>query len=127
MLFLIFKEIPNWKLFYLCHTQKYLQSMSKIHFHEDFYLPIIKGNKIQTARIGEAVPDLGKGEAIFSDGRSIAIEIKTLTHKPFAEMKLEEVKKDGFNSKGELWSALRTFYPDLKELDVLMLIEFSCI
>lgn len=99
--------------------------MSQIHFHEDFYFAILKGSKIQTARIDEPIPDLGEGEAIFSDERSIPIEIKGITHKSFDDMTFEDVQKDGFNSKGELWYALRSFYPNLHESDKLMLIEFT--
>ncbi len=101
--------------------------MSQIHFHEDFYIPILKGSKTQTARIDEPIPDLGKGEAIFDDGRSIPIVIKAVSHKSLNEMSDEEVKKDGFHTKGELWYALLTFYPNLKESDELMLVEFEII
>lgn len=99
--------------------------MSQIHFHEDFYIPILKGSKTQTARIDEPIPDLGKSEAIFDDGRSIPINIKAVTHKSLNDMSEEEVQKDGFHTKGELLYALLTFYPDLKETDELMLIEFE--
>ncbi len=99
--------------------------MSQIHFHEDFYIAILKGSKIQTARIDEPVPDLGKGTAIFSDGRTIPIEIQAVSYKSFNDMDLEDVQKDGFRSKGELWYALLTFYPKLHESDELMLIEFT--
>ena len=101
--------------------------MSQIHFHEDFYIAILKGSKIQTARIDEPVPNLGEGEAIFSDGRAIPIEIKAISYKTFDDMDAEDVQKDGFHSKGELWYALRTFYPNIHESDELMLIEFTCI
>ncbi|WP_282014191.1 ASCH domain-containing protein [Marinifilum flexuosum] len=101
--------------------------MSQIHFHSDFYEAIKNGNKTQTARVDEPIPQLGKGEAIFDAKPSIDIQITKVTHKNFEELTLEEIKKDGFDSKEELWSVLLGFYPDLKQTDHLMLIEFSTI
>ncbi len=99
--------------------------MSQIHFHEDFYIPVLKGSKTQTARFDEPVPELGAGTAIFDHGKSIPIEITAVSYKNFEEMSLEEVHKDGFKSKDELWYALLTFYPDLQKSDLLMLVEFK--
>lgn len=98
--------------------------MSQIHFHQDFYEAIKKGEKSQTARIGEAVPQLGEGEAIFTDLPSIKIKITKVTHKSFDCLSVEEAQKDGFESKEELWAVLLGFYPQLKASDLLMLIEF---
>lgn len=100
--------------------------MSQIHFHEDFYIPILKGSKIQTARVDEASPELGTGTAIFGNGKSLPIEITAISNRSFENMSLEEVKKDGFKSKNELWYTLLTFYPHLHKTDLLMLIEFKC-
>ena len=102
-------------------------SMSQIHFHSDFYDPIKDGSKTQTARVHEPVPDLGKGEAIFDDKTPIPIHITKVTHKSFDGLTLEEVQKDGFDSKQELWSVLAGFYPELEKTDLLMLVEFSAI
>jgi len=101
--------------------------MSQINFHEDFFIPVLKGSKTQTARIDEPIPELGLGTAIFGNGKSIPIEIISISHKNFKELSLEEVHKDGFKSKDELWYALLTFYPDLLKTDLLMLVEFKCI
>lgn len=101
--------------------------MSQIHFHSDFYDSIKNGNKTQTARVDEPVPELGKGEAIFDDKTPIPIEITKVTHKGFESLTLEEVKRDGFDSKDELWSVLLGFYPQLSKTDPLMLIEFKAI
>lgn len=101
--------------------------MSQIHFHEDFYLPILEGSKTQTARIDEPIPETGNGEAIFSDGRSIPIQILEVSHKCFNHLSLEEVQKDGFNTHKELWNVLIGFYPKLSPTDELMLIQFRSI
>lgn len=101
--------------------------MCQIHFHEDFFISVLKGSKTQTARIDEPIPNLGACTAIFSNGKSIPIEIVAVSHKNFEEMSLEEVQKDGFKSKDELWYALLSFYPDLQKTDLLMLVEFNCI
>jgi hypothetical protein len=101
--------------------------MSKIHFHEDFYIPVLKGSKTQTARIDEPIPNLGLGTAIFGNGKSLPIEITAVSHKSFEKMSLEEVHKDGFKSKDELWYALLTFYPHLHKTDLLMLVEFKTV
>jgi hypothetical protein len=101
--------------------------MSQIHFHSDFYEDIKNGVKTQTARFDEAVPKLGTGEAIFDDKPSIAIDITKVKHKNFDSLSQEEIKKDGFDSKQELWSVLRGFYPHLKQTDPLLLIEFKAI
>lgn len=42
-------------------------------------------------------------------------------------MSLDDIRKDGFESKEELWKALIGFYPNLKENIPLMLVEFRCI
>jgi len=101
--------------------------MSQIHFHSDFYEAIKNGNKTQTARVDESIPELGKGEAIFDDKAPIPIEITKVIHKEFKNLTLEEVKRDGFDSKDELWSVLLGFYPHLSKTNPLMLIEFSAI
>ncbi|PKQ63866.1 hypothetical protein BZG02_07550 [Labilibaculum filiforme] len=101
--------------------------MSQIHFHDDFYIPILKGNKTQTARVHELIPSLGNGEAIFNEKSSISIDITKVKHKSFDDMSLKEVQKDGFTSKNDLWTVLIGFYPELKKSDLLMLIEFQTI
>ena len=101
--------------------------MVRIHFHESFYQDIRLGHKIQTARIDEPHYPLGKAMADFSDGSSLPIEITAISYKRIDEMSLNEIKKDGFHSKEELWQALMGFYPHLKEEDQLMLVEFRCI
>ncbi|WP_407944230.1 ASCH domain-containing protein [Marinifilum fragile] len=101
--------------------------MSQIHFHSDFYETIKNGNKTQTARVDEPVPELGKGEAIFDDKPSIEIRITKVTHKNFKELTIAEIKKDGFDTKEELWSVLLGFYPELEQTDHLMLIEFEAV
>lgn len=101
--------------------------MVRIHFHESFYQDIRLGNKIQTARIDEPHYPLGKTMADFSDGSSLPIEITEITFKTINSMSLNEIQKDGFQSREELWNALVGFYPNLKEEDTLMLVEFRCI
>lgn len=101
--------------------------MYQIHFHEDFYTPILEGRKTQTARINEPVPHLGKAKAIFSDERSIPIKITKVSYKRFENLTIEDVQKDGFDEKPKLWQVLTGFYPNLTETDLLMLIEFRCL
>jgi len=101
--------------------------MTRIHFHESFYKAIQQGNKIQTARIDEPHYPLGKAMAEFSDGSSLSIEITGISYRKINEMSMEEIQKDGFQSKEELWEALIGFYPDLDEDRDLMLVEFRCI
>nr|WP_320119330.1 ASCH domain-containing protein [uncultured Marinifilum sp.] len=101
--------------------------MSQIHFHSNFYKAIKNGEKTQTTRVNEAVPKLGKGEAIFDNKNPISIDITKVSHKCFSSLSLREVQKDGFDSKDELWAVLQGFYPDLQKTDLLMLIEFKAI
>ncbi|RUT73623.1 ASCH domain-containing protein [Ancylomarina longa] len=101
--------------------------MTQIHFHEGFYTPIKEGIKTQTARVGEPVYPLGKAEAIFSDNKSLPIEITKVSHKTFNQLSKKEAEKDGFQSKQELWNILLKFYPKLEKTDILMLVEFRCI
>jgi len=101
--------------------------MIQIHFHKDFYTSIKEGTKIQTARIDEPVYPLGMAEAIFSDQRSLPIEITKVSNKTFNQLSKEEAEKDGFKSKQELWNVLLEFYPKLSKTDILMLVEFHCI
>ena len=53
--------------------------------------------------------------------------ITAISFKRIDEMSLTEIKKDGFDSKEELWLVLKGFYPHLKEENQLMLVEFRCI
>ncbi len=101
--------------------------MERIHFHESFYNDVRDGIKIQTARIGEPHYELGKAIADFSNGLSLSIEIRRISFKSISNMSLEEIQKDGFESKEKLWEALIVFYPYLKENDPLMLVEFRYI
>jgi hypothetical protein len=100
--------------------------MTRIHFHEDFYEPILRGEKTQTARLDEPVYPLGDAMADFSDGRSLPIKITKVSCKCFRNVNLEEVRKDGFESKEELWGVLQGFYPNIQDSDLLMLVEFRC-
>ncbi len=100
--------------------------MTRVHFHESFYQDIKRGIKIQTARIDEPHYPLGNAMADFSDGSSLPIEITGVKFKTIDQMNSDEIKKDGFDSKEELWNVLLGFYPNLKENDSLMLIEFRC-
>jgi hypothetical protein len=101
--------------------------MTRIHFHESFYQDIRFGNKIQTARIEEPHYPLGIAVADFSNGLSLPIEITRISFKTINMMSLDDIRKDGFESKEELWKALLGFYPKLKEGIPLMLVEFRCI
>ncbi|MCZ4694911.1 hypothetical protein DWB61_07910 [Ancylomarina euxinus] len=101
--------------------------MVRIHFHESFYQDIRLGKKIQTARIDEPHYPLGEAMADFSDGSTLPIEVTGLSFKTINNMSVNEIRKDGFQSKEELWNALIGFYPHLKEEDPLMLVEFRCI
>ncbi|MFA8434864.1 MAG: ASCH domain-containing protein [Marinifilaceae bacterium] len=100
--------------------------MTRIHFHEDFYEPIRRGEKTQTARLDEPVYPLGDAVADFSDGRSLPIQITKVSCKCFRNVSPEEVRKDGFESKEELWGVLQGFYPNIQDSDFLMLVEFRC-
>jgi len=101
--------------------------IQEIHFHGDFYTPILKNKKVQTARFGEDHLKLGKAKAIFDDHLAIPIEVVKLTSKKIDELSIEEIQKDGFSSKEKLWKTLLTFYPNLTKNDRLLLIEFKCI
>ena len=101
--------------------------MVRIHFHESFYQDILLGHKIQTARIDEPHYPLGRAMADFSNGLSLSIEIINISFKTINNMSLDEVRKDGFESKEKLWEALIGFYPNLEEKNPLMLVAFRCI
>lgn len=98
-----------------------------IHFHDDFYFCIKEGKKIQTVRFKEKESSLGISKAIFDNNEDIAIIITAIKEKPFNQLSIEEVLKDGFYSKEELWNTLLRFYPGLNDNDILSLIEFKCI
>ncbi|MDE5421667.1 ASCH domain-containing protein [Ancylomarina sp. DW003] len=101
--------------------------MLHIHFHKSFYQDIRLGKKTQTARIEEPHYPLGEAIADFSDGSSLPIEITGIKFKTINNMSANEILKDGFQSKIELWNTLIGFYPHLREEDPLMLVEFRCI
>lgn len=101
--------------------------MVRIHFHESFYQDVLLGRKVQTARIDEPHYPLGRAMADFSNGQSLPIEIINISFKTIDNMSLEEVQRDGFESKESLWKALMGFYPNLKVENSLMLVEFRCI
>jgi len=101
--------------------------MVRIHFHENFYSSVLKGEKTQTARIDEPHYPLGRAIADFSNGLSLPIDITNISFKTIDNMSIDELRKDGFESKEELWEALIGFYPNLEEKDPLMLVAFRCI
>ncbi len=101
--------------------------MTRIHFHKDFYNLIKTGQKVQTARLYEPLYPLGIAVADFSDERSLSINIVKVTTKLFDELTLDEVLKDGFESKDELFKVLKGFYPNIKNNDEVMLVEFLCL
>lgn len=101
--------------------------MVRIHFDENFYKAVRQGLKTQTARVDEPYYPIGEAVADFSNGLSLPIEIKNIAFKTIDIMSLDEVRKDGFESKKKLWEALIGFYPNLKKETPLMLVEFRCI
>ena len=101
--------------------------MVRIHFHESFYQDVLLGRKVQTARIDEPHYPLGRAMADFSNGLSLPIEITDILFKTIDNMSLDEVRKDGFESKENFWKALIGFYPNLKVENTLMLVVFRFI
>jgi len=99
--------------------------MNTIHFHDDFFSLIKEGKKTQTIRYKEDINNIGKSMAIFDNHEGIDINILSLTDKTFEQLNIDEVRKDGFESKDELWNVLLRFYPKLMKNENLCLIEFQ--
>jgi len=88
--------------------------MTTLRLHPDFLSALIEGRKTTTVRAGWR--DLSSGPAVVETGRqSIEVLVTGVRHCRYADLTLEDAKRDGFESLEQLRSALRRFYPNLSD------------
>ena len=97
--------------------------MIKSKFAKD----ILTGKKKATIRLGR-VKVRSNEFLIHSGGRIIArAKLKNIRYKKVKELSDEDAKLDGLNSREELIDELRNYYGDLKDDDIVTIIEFEII
>ena len=98
--------------------------MIVIPISPEFVPQINSGSKVSTIRSGTRKYPLGPAE-LRSRLHRIPINIIAVRYKNFSELREDEASNDGFLSLADLLTALRRFYPSIKDDDAVTIIEFT--
>ncbi len=100
--------------------------MERINFDEEFVEPIISGRKITTVRRGIKSYPVGRVVELTAGGSTFALaRVKKVVVKRIKELNDEDARKDGFDSKDELLSALKKIYGDVKDNEFVTVVHFE--
>jgi len=95
--------------------------MTTLRLHPEFLPALIEGRKTTTVRAGWR--DLPPGPGVVEAGRqSIEVLVTGVRHCRYADLTLEDARRDGFESLEQLRSALRRFYPKLSDSSAVSVI-----
>jgi hypothetical protein len=89
------------------------------------FLNLIRdGRKKTTIRLGSR--DIGLGPLTLLSGRQkLDVQVTAAMRKTVAELTDQDAQNDGFFSLSELRNALRRFYPQMKENDLVTIVHFT--
>ncbi len=100
--------------------------MEKINFDEEFVEPIVSGRKVTTVRRGIKSYPVGRVVELTAGGSTFAIaRVKKVVVKRVRELNDEDARRDGFESRNELLSALKKIYGDVKESEFVTVVHFE--
>ncbi len=88
---------------------------------------LLSGKKRATIRLGKVIPKYDE-VIIHSWGRPIAkAKIVNVTYKKVRELTDDDARKDGFSSRDELLRELRRVYGEVKDNDLVTIIELEVV
>lgn len=100
--------------------------VAEIALNRKYRESVINGSKITTVRrySGQFAP----GPAIlrFGPGDQLPAVVTAVTHTTATRLNDGDARRDGFGSREELFDALRQHYPDLRDCDLITIVEFKC-
>ncbi len=100
--------------------------MEKINFDKEYVDLIIKGEKTTTVRRGIKSYPVGKLVELTVNYKPFTIaKVKKVVVKRVKELTDEDAKRDGFNSREELISALKRIYGDIAEEEFVTIVHFE--
>ena len=100
--------------------------MEKINFDSEYVEPIVSGEKITTVRRGIKSYPVGRIVELTADGKRFALaKVKKVVVKRVSELTDEDAKRDGFESRDALISALRRIYGEIKDEEFVTIVHFE--
>ncbi len=101
-------------------------TMERINFDEEFVEPIVSGRKVTTVRRGIKSYPVGRVVELTAGGNTFALaKVKKVVVKRIKELSDEDARRDGFESRDELLSALKKIYGDVKENEFVTVVHFE--
>jgi ASCH domain len=101
--------------------------LTRIRFAREYRTSILSGQKATTVRRGrwETIP----GPAILSFGPQdeVPAAITAVAHTTVSQITEAQAKRDGFSSRDELLTALKSHYSDLRDDESVTILEFKCL
>jgi hypothetical protein len=89
------------------------------------FIPLVRaGAKRSTVRAGRRHIVPGPAEIVSGNVR-IPVRVTLVEYKTFGSLTHADALLDGFRSRDDLYRALRTFYPKLKQDDAVSVIHFD--
>lgn len=100
-----------------------------IKFHKKYYLSILNRDKTQTMRLANKRLNVRENDvvtAVFPGwDKTLKIRIKKIGYKQAKSIDDEDAKREGFETKEELLSDLKGFYPNMDKWDRLYYYRFE--
>lgn len=100
--------------------------MERINFDTEYVGQIISGEKVTTVRKGIKSYSVGKVVELTSNGEKFALaRVKKVVVKRVKELNDEDAKRDGFDSREALISALKKIYGSIRDDEFVTVVHFE--
>ena len=101
-------------------------TMERINFDEEFVEPIMSGRKVTTVRRGIKSYPVGRIVELTAGGNTFALaRVKKVVVKRVRELNDDDAKRDGFESRNDLLSALKKIYGDVRDSEFVTVVHFE--
>jgi len=108
------------------YTTVQILNVEKINFDEEFVDLIIKGEKTTTVRRGIKSYPVGRLVELTVNYKPFTLaKVKKVVVKRVKELTDEDAKRDGFNTRDELISALKRIYGDIADDEFVTIVHFE--
>ncbi|WP_202320227.1 ASCH domain-containing protein [Archaeoglobus neptunius] len=102
--------------------------MERINFDSEYVEPIISGRKITTVRRGIKSYPVGRIVELTAGGNTFALaRVNKVVVKRVRELSDEDAKRDGFETRDELISALKRIYGNIKGEEFVTVVHFEIV
>lgn len=100
-----------------------VKAMERVALADQYFLLIKSGQKTTTVRYGKRNYKIGCCE-FYSDNYNAQVNVEKVEYKQFKELNESDALTDGFSCLDELKGALKGFYPNVKDDDVVTKVTF---